>query len=250
MADPPVTQIAVIADIHGNLPALEAVAADIRLRGIERVLNLGDHASGPLWPAGTVDFLMAQPWTHISGNCDRMVATGSAHLLGASDRFACERLATRQRSWLAQLPKTLSITPGILMTHGRLADDERYLLETVEGGGARLATKAEVRERLGAVSETVVLCAHSHIPRIVSGDGSRLIVNPGSVGMPAYEHDLPAPHKMESGSPHARYAVLTRTGARWQVQLIALDYDHGAAARKAREEGRLDWEQWQLTGQA
>ncbi len=242
--------IAVIADIHGNLPALEAVASDIKQRGIERVLNLGDHASGPLWPAETVDFLMAQPWAHISGNCDRMVATEPAHLLGASDRFASERLTAPQKTWLAQLPKTLSVAPGILMTHGRMADDMRYLLETLEGGGVRLASKAEVRERLGAVSESVVLCAHSHIQRIVSGDGGRLIFNPGSVGMPAYDHDLPAPHKMESGSPHARYAILTGAGGRWQVQLVALDYDHALAARKAQLEGRVDWEVWQLTGQA
>jgi len=54
------TSIALIADIHGNLPAIEAVAADIAARGISRVVNLGDHVSGPLWPRETIDFLMRQ----------------------------------------------------------------------------------------------------------------------------------------------------------------------------------------------
>ena len=52
--------IAVLSDIHGNLPALEAVAADARAAGAARFVNLGDSLSGPLWPAETADLLMAR----------------------------------------------------------------------------------------------------------------------------------------------------------------------------------------------
>ena len=53
-------RIAVIADIHGNLPALEAVLADIARRGADRILNLGDCVSGPLWPRETMELLDAR----------------------------------------------------------------------------------------------------------------------------------------------------------------------------------------------
>ena len=53
-------RIAIIADIHGNLPALEAVLADIQHRNVERTINLGDCVSGPLWPREVCDLLMAR----------------------------------------------------------------------------------------------------------------------------------------------------------------------------------------------
>jgi diadenosine tetraphosphatase ApaH/serine/threonine PP2A family protein phosphatase len=92
-----------------------------------------------------------------------------------------------------------------------------------------------------------MLCAHSHIPRVVRV-GSTLIVNPGSVGLPAYDHDQPELHVMETGSPDARYAVLERAAQGWQVELIALAYDHLAAAEQAKRNARPDWERALLTG--
>jgi predicted phosphodiesterase len=68
-------RIAVVSDIHGNLPALEAVVADIARRGVDAVVNLGDSLSGPLLPLETAQFLMAQSWTHLAGNHERQVLT-------------------------------------------------------------------------------------------------------------------------------------------------------------------------------
>jgi predicted phosphodiesterase len=65
--------IAVVSDIHGNLAAIEAVAADIRRRGVDTVVNLGDSLSGPLLPRETAQFLMGQGWTHIAGNHERQL---------------------------------------------------------------------------------------------------------------------------------------------------------------------------------
>ena len=67
-------RIAVIADIHGNLPALEAVLADIERRNVDRTINLGDCVSGPLWPREVCELLMARDDLTIRGNHDRWVS--------------------------------------------------------------------------------------------------------------------------------------------------------------------------------
>lgn len=61
-------RIAIVSDIHGNLPALEAVAGDFARRGVDLVVNLGDSLSGPLLPLETARFLMAQDWRQLAGN--------------------------------------------------------------------------------------------------------------------------------------------------------------------------------------
>jgi len=68
-------RIAILSDIHGNLPALEAVVADAETRGCTQFLNLGDILSGPLWPAETADWLMPRGWPTIAGNHERQVLT-------------------------------------------------------------------------------------------------------------------------------------------------------------------------------
>jgi hypothetical protein len=75
-----------------------------------------------------------------------------------------------------------------------------------------------------------------------------LIINPGSVGLPAYEDINPQYHVMETGSHHARYAILEYKNGRWQAELIAVDYDYQQAAAQAGKNGRLDWEYSLQTG--
>jgi hypothetical protein len=83
-----------------------------------------------------------------------------------------------------------------------------------------------------------------HLP-----DG-RLVVNPGSVGLPAYSDDSPHPHVMESGSPHARYAIIESVNEDWAVERMTIPYDWRAAADAARTNGRDDWAEWLMTGEA
>ncbi len=236
----PIARVAVLGDIHGNLPALQAVAEDITRRGIDIVVNLGDHASGPLWPHETVAFLMQQDWVQIAGNCDRQLVRQAPADHGESDRFAFERLDSAQREWFAALPATGRVFDDILVFHGTPSDDATCLLEVVEHGQVRLARHSEVVQRLGGVAAQVMLCGHSHIARVVRLSGN-LIVNPGSVGLPAYDHDQPEPHAMESGSPDARYAVLEQFDHGWQVLLVAVPYDYPAAVEQARWNARPDW---------
>ena len=66
-------RIALVSDVHGNLLALEAVAADIKRRGADLVVNIGDSLSGPLRPLETAQFLMAQDWINLAGNHERQI---------------------------------------------------------------------------------------------------------------------------------------------------------------------------------
>jgi predicted phosphodiesterase len=66
-------RIALVSDIHGNLPALEAVLEDTRRRAVSRIVNLGDSLSGPLLPLETARFLMKQDWVQLAGNHERQL---------------------------------------------------------------------------------------------------------------------------------------------------------------------------------
>jgi hypothetical protein len=79
-------------------------------------------------------------------------------------------------------------------------------------------------------------------------DDRRMIVNPGSVGLPAYDDDRPHPHLVESGSPHARYAILSKEGDGWAAELLSVEYDWEQAARDAEANGRTDWSRALRTG--
>ena len=127
-------RIAVIADIHGNLPALEAVIADIERRAVDRTINLGDCVSGPLWPREVCELLMARDDLTIRGNHDRWVSGPNPTSMGASDRYAHSQLNQDHRSWLAALPASANTDHGILACHGTPASDNQYLIKHASEG--------------------------------------------------------------------------------------------------------------------
>lgn len=238
-------KLAILSDIHGNLPALEAVIADARARGCDAFVNLGDIVSGPLWPRETAALLMALDWPTLAGNQERQLLTLPPERMGVSDHFARMRLTGPQLAWLAAMPATLAYAPDIFLCHGTPDSDLIYLLEEVGTDGAYPASPNIVRRRLGGRRERTILCGHSHLPRAMWLDG-QVIANPGSVGLPAYCDEQPHYHVMEAGSPHARYAVM----ADGEVDLIQVHYDFIAAADKADREGRRDWAFALRTGRA
>jgi predicted phosphodiesterase len=234
-------RIAVISDVHGNLPALDAVTAHIRERDADVVVNLGDLLSGAVQPRETADRLMDLDLPTVRGNHERQLLTEARGQMGASDRLAHDTVTDRHRAWMAGLPLTLQPAEGVLAFHGSPADDLVYLLETVEPSGARPATEAEVLERLGAAAALpLLLCGHTHLQRSMRLATGALVVNPGSVGWPAYDDDRPHPHVMEAGTPHARYAVVDDSSGRWEAEFHAVDYDWERSATIAEANGRTD----------
>lgn len=228
--------MAVLTDIHGNLPALLAVVADARAAGATAFVNLGDSLSGPLWPAETVDYLMTAGWPTIAGNHERQLLTLPVERTNTSDRFARDRLSAAQLAWLERQPETLAIG-DMLCVHGSPRSDAEHLVHSVADGTLRAASAAEIAARLDGAAASLILCGHSHVPRVARLADGRTIANPGSVGLQAYIDDHPDFYAVENGDPLARYA-LVRAG---EVDLRAVAYDHSAAADKAAREGRMDW---------
>ncbi|WP_436533855.1 metallophosphoesterase family protein [Actinoplanes sp. HUAS TT8] len=234
-------RVAVISDVHGNLPALDAVLAAIAGDRVDLTVNLGDLLSGYVQPAQTADRLIAIGLPTVAGNHERQVLTLAPERQGMADRVTAARLSARHREWLASLPMTLSPLPGVLAFHGTPTDDLQYLLHTVTPDGVRDATVDEVVDRVGAVSGyQLLLCGHTHLAGSMRLPGGPLIVNPGSVGWPAYTDDDPYPHEMAAGSPHARYAIVDDTSGRWEATFHEVEYGWDDAARFAQECGRPD----------
>lgn len=234
-------KLAVISDIHGNLPALNAVLADIQARSVDLILNLGDIVSGGLFPAETADRLMPLNIPTIRGNHERQLLEQDVASMSLSDRHAFERLRAPHWHWLKKLPAELTINDDVLMVHGVPGDDRIYLLEDVTASGVRPSSEARVLSFVADRSASLILCGHTHIPRQLRLADGRLIVNPGSVGLQAYDDDTPRSHVMESGSPHARYAIVERQNGEWNVEFKAIDYDWESAALVALKNNRPDW---------
>ena len=249
-----VHRFAVLADIHGNHLALEAVLADAASAGITQYVNLGDHLQGPLDPVGTAERLIALDIPSIRGNCDRLLFEQGT-IAPPAGTLAANRaaLTPEQKAWLAAMPQTLTFD-DVLLCHGTPWADDVYLLEEVTPQGARLKHTDEIAPILGGMQDGIqarlILCGHSHLSRTVQMPDGRLLVNPGSVGLPAYTDDSPYPHAMEAGSPHARYAIVSRSGASWQVEHRAVVYDWDTAAGVAAQNGRSDWAAWLRSGRA
>lgn len=240
---------AVVSDVHGNRQALEAVLAHARRRGAEMLLDLGDTLYGPLDPRGTWELLNSPglPAVHVMGNQDRdLFDPASDPALNPSLPYARSQLGAEQLAWLRALPA--QATHGeVRACHGTPSSDQVYLLERITAGANRLRTPDEIARLAGSVRERVLLCGHSHVPRAVQMPGGTLVVNPGSVGVPAYADAFPEPHRIEAGSPHARYALL-RVERAIEVELVSLEYDWNDAARTAEKNGRADWAHALRTG--
>lgn len=234
-------RLAVISDIHANLPALEAVLADIAGRSADAIVNLGDCVAGPLWPSETWALLNARGIRTVRGNHDRYLRSRPAERLAAADRFALGTLSEVHTQALFDLPPTIDLGDGVLAVHGTPTDDGAYLTEEMLSGRMAPAPRETVVQRLGAAMDrAVVLCGHSHRQSVTQVTDGPLILNPGTVGCPVFA-DMTTANALEFRSPHARYAILTRRGDRWGAELFALDYDWDHAAAKARDNGFPQW---------
>ena len=213
-------RIAVLSDIHGNLPALEAVLAE--LPDVDAVVLGGDVAAGPL-PAETLDVLAGVATHGVQGNGDRLMVAAfdagtdpgeRARETAKPDVWSARKLTREHRDTLAAYAPTVSLD-GILFCHGSPRSDEEII--TAVSPEERLAPMFE------GVAEATIVCGHTHhqFDRAVLG---RRLLNAGSVGMP-YEDEA------------AAYWLLLEDG---EPSLRRTDYDIAAAVDRLRASGFPD----------
>lgn len=240
-------KIAILSDIHGNTWALNEVLSDIKAKKIETIINLGDSLNGPLDPLGTFHLLIGNNVTSISGNGDRLILES---LVSTSENQTEEYVKTQINNdiiaWLKTLPFDV-ISNGIYGCHASPGSDMDYLLEDLKPGHVAVKEYSELDSILKDITQEIIVCGHSHVSKTVRTI-HKTIHNTGSVGLPAYDDELPIPHKMENFSPHARYSILTLSDNPVKIEQHAISYDYEAAARKAEENRRDDWAKWIRTG--
>lgn len=225
-------RVAVLSDVHGNLPALEAVLDDLARQHVDATVFLGDHVSGPIDPAGTAARIMALAPLAIRGNHDRWVLDlASRAMPWAADVFARSQLDAAAVGWLAGLPASAVLDDQIYLCHGTPQSDEAPWLDNFYTGRATtLPTETEIARQADGIDQPVLLCGHTHIARSLRLNDGRLIVNPGAVGM-----------QLLRGTPDAHYAIVEKRRAGWQAALMGVAYDTEAAARQAEENGFPGW---------
>lgn len=211
-------RVAALYDVHGNLPALEAVLAEVEELDVDVVVVGGDVCIGPM-PVAALERLLAlgERALFLRGNGDREIAAdppgAGGGLWAERTRWSAQQLTRGQRAWLAALPDTqtvaVDVLGDVLFCHGSPRSDEEIL--------TRISPDERVAAALAGVDETVVVCGHTHVQfdRRVAG---RRVVNAGSVGMP-YEAE-----------PGAYWAVL---GPDVELRRTAYDLEAAAAAIRA-----------------
>jgi predicted phosphodiesterase len=183
-----VTSVAVLSDIHGVLPALDAVLTEPAIQAAERIVLTGDIAAGPQ-PVQVLDRLLGlgDRVTWVRGNADRelvALARGQAEAGDIPDPiapWAARQLGPDHVDWLARLPYPVTLRVDgfgdVLFCHATPRDDEEVVVVD-----SRLDRWTDVLAGLPEQTMTVV-CGHTHMP-FVRLAHRRQIINPGSVGMP------------------------------------------------------------------
>ena len=206
-------RVAALYDVHGNLPALEAVLAEVESEDVDVVMVGGDVVWGPM-PHETLALLrgLGDRVRFVRGNADREVV--ARDLTYAETPWCAARLDDDELAFLAALPETLTLEleglGAALFCHASPRSDEEPI--TASSPDSRLA------EILAGVEEGVVVFGHTHAQFEREALGKRL-VNPGSVGLPL-------------GEPGAYWALLGP-----EIELRHTRYDVGAAAERIRATG-------------
>jgi putative phosphoesterase len=221
-----VNYLTIFSDIHANLPALEAVIADMDQRGLENRYCLGDLVGYGTFPNKVVAVIRDLKIPTIMGNYDQGVGISSndcgcaykdevAKALGQrSIAWTNENTTTENKTFLRQLPSQLSLLLGdlrVALVHGSPRRVNEYLYED--------RPDSSLERLLDLVEADVLVCGHTHIPYHRILPSGRQVINAGSVGKP------------KDGDPRAGYLVLEGEGRDLKVQFIRVLYDVEAAAR-------------------
>jgi len=222
-------KVALIGDIHANLPALEAVLEHARLQGAEAIWNVGDFVGYGAFPDQVVRRLRKVAQLNIIGNYDLKVLKVKKKAQQWKEKkapekwlafqWAYEHLSKKSRKFLRSLPEQIPLQiegHTVLLVHGSPASiDEHLVPSTPEQRLMELARLAGVE---------VVVCGHSHMPFVRRVAGT-WFVNTGSVGRP------------DDGDPRACYAVMRASPEEVEFTHYRVPYDVERAAQAIREAG-------------
>lgn len=236
-------RIALISDIHGNLPALQAVLADIdRRRDVDAVYHLGDLTGYAPWPNEVVALLQERRIPGISGNYDSTVATDYKHcgcraetprdeeLAHVSFEWTRHQVTPETKKYLGRLPFRLDIRPlgghvsgpTITLIHGNQTLNTVYVTEDRPDSFLQ-----KMGASIGAKSGAVICFGHTHKPWQRTVDGIQF-VNAGSVGRP------------KDGDPRACHVLISVDDAGVRVEFARTSYDVEEASRAIAKAGLPD----------
>jgi predicted phosphodiesterase len=222
-------RVAVIADIHGNAVALDAVLADLESHPVDRVVCLGDAIQGGPQPAEVVGRLRALGCPVVYGNADAFLLTGESGAESltpqqhAAREWSLAQLSEADRAFIAAFPPTVEIPlpreRRLLCFHGSPTSfDDIIFPETPE---------EEVRRLLGAHLPAILTGGHTHLQQLRRLDDS-LFFNPGSVG---YVYNTRAPGGGLRADPWAEYAILSADERRFSIEFCRVPFDVAAWKR-------------------
>jgi diadenosine tetraphosphatase ApaH/serine/threonine PP2A family protein phosphatase len=219
-------KVAILYDIHGNLPALDAVLEDARKQKVEGYFLGGDYALFGAWPRETVERLFSLPGaSFIRGNGERWMdaptAAPAVQVVQGAIAGCRKALGEGYIKMLAALPEQ-AVLEEVRYCHGSPISDIKSF--------AKDGPEADDKELLADAVERRVVFGHTHIQFKRTGPGGVQLVNPGSVGMPF------------DGDTRAAYAIANDGGA---VELRRVEYDHLLAASEL--ERRFRGRSWTQT---
>jgi len=233
-------RVAVIADIHGNAVALDAVRADLEAHPVDRVVCLGDAIQGGPQPAEVVARLRELGCPVVSGNADAFLLTGETGGESltpqqyAAREWSLARLSEADRAFIAAFQPTVTISlPGerrLLCFHGSPTSFNDIIFpETPE---------EEVRHLLGAYLPAILTGGHTHLQQLRRLDAS-LFFNPGSVG---FVYNTRAPGGGLHADPWAEYAILSADERRFSIEFCRVPFAVAAWKRITLASGIPDAE--------
>ena len=221
-------KIALIGDVHANLPALEAALSHARQHGVEAIWNVGDWVGYNAFPDEVVDRLRQEDALSIVGNYDLKAISFKKKKEKWREtkrpkkwlafKWAYKQLSKDNRQYLRSLPQERRVELAgrrILLTHASPASNTEALTPETP--------KKRLKELAALANADVVICGHSHRPFSRQVAGVRFI-NTGSVGRP------------DDGDPRLSYAILDVTSGQFEVRHYRLDYDIGRAVAGIRRQ--------------
>ena len=226
------TRIAILADIHANPFALEAIIDDLPAQRVDEVVVAGDLVGRGPMGAAVVSRVRALGWPCVRGNHEDYLINFARRLVPepwltsehwAASRWMAHELGQDHVEYIEALPfdLTLPCAPSMLIVHGSPRSNQ-------EGIGP-WTTPQELEDLFALVEpeRDLIICAHTHRAVVLEVPDRGQIVNVGSVGLPF------------NGDWRAQYAILERLGGAWRVELRQLPYDRDALTRAYHDSGFL-----------